>query len=135
MKTASLKAKGRALQKWVAERVGTVLSCKHGYEDDCPVQPRLMGQGGTDIVLRGEARRFPFDIECKAVERFDINGTIRQAKANSCEDDRHWLVVWKRNRQAPVVVLDAELFFQMCESLETGEWLQDRLTEAARLEE
>jgi hypothetical protein len=117
IKVSSAKAKGRNLQKWTCEKVAKVLDLPYGYEDDRLIQPRLMGQSGTDVVLRGEAREhFPFDIECKATEKINLYADIEQAKKNTL-NDRIWLLVHKKSRQDPIVVMDANFFFLLIEKI------------------
>ena len=116
MKTSSCKAKGRNFQKWVAQKVSELLHIPWGYEDDKDIQPRLMGQKGSDVVLRGSAREiFPFDIECKATETFHIYADIAQAQVNTAPG-RNWLLFHKKNRSLPIVIMNAELFFKILAS-------------------
>jgi hypothetical protein len=96
---AARKAKGRKLQKWVCERLSTVFNIPWGYEDEKEIQPRLMGQGGTDIVLRGKAATIiPWSIECKWQEKWNVPEFIKQAKEN-CKEGTSWLLVMKKNNQ------------------------------------
>ena len=114
IKTSSAKTKGRKLQKWVAGKISDLLNIPWGYEDDKKIQPRLMGQSGTDIILRQEAKKlFQFDIECKATERLRLYQDIEQAKKNNMEKNRHWLLVHKKNRNQPIAILDADVFFEL----------------------
>ena len=120
MKTKSAKAKGRKLQKWVCEQIGKFLNLPWGYDDEHLIQPRLMGQGGVDIVLRGEASNyFPFSIECKNTERLNLYNSIDQAKRN-CKRNTDWLLFHTKNHSAPIVILDAETFFRLIVPIETG---------------
>lgn len=111
-KPSSRKAKGRGLQQSVCEVLSQHTGIAWGY-DNQEIQPRLMGGSGTDIVLTGQARQaVPFDIECKNTETLSLMPTIEQAKANA-EEDRHWLIVYKRNGLKPIVMLDMEVFFDL----------------------
>lgn len=111
MKTSSAKSKGRNLQKWVCAAISESIGIDWGYEDDMLIQPRLMGQKGTDVVLRGEAKdKCIFDVECKATESVTLYQDIQQAM-NNTQEGRQWMVVHKKNRKKPIVVLDAEYFF------------------------
>jgi hypothetical protein len=77
-----------------------------------PIQSRPMGQKGTDIILTKEARKlFPFSVECKNCETWHIQKDIEQAMYNTY-DNTEWLLVYKRNGSKPVVVMDAEVFFE-----------------------
>lgn len=115
IKVSSAKAKGRNLQKWTCEQVSKLLSISWGYEDEKLIQPRLMGQSGTDVVLRGEAHlKFPFDIECKATETISLYKDIEQAKTNSHPELlRPWLLIHKKRNNKPIVIIDAETFFNL----------------------
>ena len=113
---ASAKDKGRNLQKWVCKKISELLNIEYGYEDEKLIQPRLMGQSGTDVVLHQEAlKRFPYSVECKSCEAWSLPSFIRQAKKNT-KENTDWLLVLKRKEfKNPVVVIDANRFFQILE--------------------
>ena len=74
---------------------------------------REMGQSGVDIRLIADAKEaFPWSVECKAWENWAIHQWIEQAQGNRLPKT-DWLLVAKRNRRPPVVVLDAEVFFDV----------------------
>lgn len=105
------KAKGRALQNWIAEKISELLGITCGKDE--LISSREMGQAGTDIRLIGKALElFKFSIECKNKEVWDIHNAIKQAKSNQKEGTA-WLLFMKRSRQEPVVVMDAEEFFKL----------------------
>lgn len=113
---SSAKAKGRRLQQDVARRISELVGIPCG-KDEC-IESRPMGQSGTDVRLSAEARAlFPFSVETKASEAWDVPGAIRQAKANTY-DGTDWLVVMKRSREAPVAIMDAEALFKILERLQ-----------------
>jgi len=107
----SNKAKGRNLQKWVAEKLSIISGISWGREDEHEIQSRPMGQAGTDVLLRGEAaKRFPFSFECKSGESFQLVKTIEQARANS-KPERPCIIVHKRKKfRNPIVMMDWETF-------------------------
>ena len=75
-----------------------------------------MGAGGEDVIMaRAARRRFPFSIECKNVERLNVWDAYDQACANC--GDHHPLLVMKKNRKKPLVVIDAEEFVQLIKKL------------------
>lgn len=114
--TAAAKAKGRNLQKWVCERVAAVLGLPWGKDE--LVASREASQAGTDIRLVGEAKvRFPFSIECKWHESWAVHDWIKQAQSNQ-EPGTDWLLVAKRSRSKPVVIMDAERFFDFVGTIE-----------------
>ena len=79
-----------------------------------------MGQSGTDVRLIGEAlKRFPFSIETKCQETWSMNQFIQQAKANQM-DSTDWLLIVKKNHDKPVVVMDADSFFNLLERIGYG---------------
>ena len=111
MKTSSKKQKGRRLQQWVAARIAAILGMK--VEKDGDIESRPMGQSGPDVILRGRAiELFPFSVETKNAERWDILSAIKQAKSNA-KPGVSWLVILKKNNMAPIAILDAELFFEI----------------------
>lgn len=108
MKPSSAKNKGRALQQWVRSLL--LRLADHLEPDD--VQSRSMGAGGEDVILSPAARRtFPVSIECKNVERLNVWDSYQQAAANAGQ----WIpvLVMKKNRKAPLAVVDAEEFFKI----------------------
>ena len=93
IKVSSAKGKGRGLQNWVAERISNLIGEKFDNQDDeAPIRGREMGQRGTDVVLKGEARKkFPFTIECKNVETIHFRDFVDQARKYS--EAGGWLLV------------------------------------------
>ncbi len=112
---ASRKAKGRRLQQEVATRIGQLLNLKVGPDE--MIATREMGQPGTDVRLVGLAKEmFPFSIECKNQESWSLQTWIDQAKKNQ-DKDTDWLLICKKNRLNPVVVMDMEVFFNFFENI------------------
>lgn len=102
MKSASCKSKGRRLQRWFVELLNDVL----GLSD---IESRPMGSQGEDIIMGNESRRvFPYSVECKNQEAINIWKAYDQAQSNC--GDYEPLVVLKRNRSKPLVLVDAEHF-------------------------
>ena len=112
MKPQSAKAKGRNLQKWTRDKI---LESFPSLEPD-DVRSTSMGCGGEDLQLSPAARRqFGFSVECKAQERLNVYDAYDQACANS--GDYEPLLVMKKNRKRPLVVMDAEAFIQLMTKL------------------
>ncbi len=111
---ASAKAKGRNLQNWVAKKISILLDEPCGHEDHHLIEPRPMGQAGTDIILRGQAALdFPYAVECKSGQNIGWQATVRQARANLGEY-KTWMVFMKTKEfQRPVVMMDAVEFFEI----------------------
>lgn len=108
---ASRKAKGRELQNWTAKKIAELIGCEWGPDE--LVSPRPMGQSGVDVALIGEAfESFPWSIECKRTEKLDLYGSIKQAKENQ-KPGTDWLLIARRSRNDPIVVLDADVFFDL----------------------
>lgn len=108
---SSAKAKSRRLQNWVAEKISEITGYPWGYDE--VIAPREMGQSGVDIRLVGDARKlFPFSVEAKNQEKWSIPSWIKQAESN-CYEDTDWLLVVKKNRKNPIVIMDAEVFFSL----------------------
>jgi len=115
----SAKAKGRNLQNWVAQKISEVLNLPWGKDE--MIASREASQSGTDIRLVGEAKeRFPFSVECKWQEVWNVHSWIKQAQDNQ-EEGTDWLVIAKRNRMNPVVIMDAGRFFDLLRTIEQGD--------------
>ena len=107
MKTSSAKAKGRLLQKWFANLLVEELEVDREDLDSRP-----MGSGGEDIIMGKQTREvFPYSIECKNQEAVNVWKAYEQAESN-CKGYEP-LVVIKRNRTKPLVLLDAEYFVRL----------------------
>jgi hypothetical protein len=107
MRTQSAKSKGRLLQKWVVNKL--IESFDIHPED---IKSCSMGAGGEDVVMARAAReKFPYSVECKNVERLNVWDAYDQACANSGEYEP--LLVMKKNRKKPLVVMDAESFINL----------------------
>ena len=104
MKTSSAKAKGRKLQQWFASIMVKTLNL---HEED--LESRPMGSQGEDIIIGRESReKFPYSIECKNQEAVNVWKAYEQCETN-CKGYEP-LVVIKRNRSKPLVLVDAEHF-------------------------
>ena len=112
MKTSSAKAKGRNLQKWVRD---AILESFPSLEPD-DVRSTSMGCGGEDLQLSPAARKkFNFSVECKNVEKLNVWAAYEQASANCGKHEP--LLVMKKNRKKPLVVMDAEEFIKLIKKL------------------
>lgn len=110
MKTKSAKAKGRKLQQEVAKEI--LRQFPELTEHD--VKSTTMGESGLDIQLSTKARQaFPFAVECKNCERTQPWKWFEQAEAHSEKEKLYPLVVFKKNRKQPLVMLDFELFMHL----------------------
>ena len=70
-----------------------------------------MGAGGEDIQLSPAARKLvPFSIECKNRASYAFYKDYDQAVVN-CPKDAEPILVAKANHRKPVVIVDAEYFF------------------------
>ncbi len=106
MKTQSKKTKGRNLQKWVRDYI--LKAFPKLQPDD--VRSTSMGAGGEDIQLSPAARKlFPYSVECKSLKAIAVYKYYEQAQANCGNYEP--LVVIKGNRKKPLVLIDAEYFF------------------------
>ena len=110
MKVSSAKDKGRRLQQWVRQMLIEMLDV---HPED--IESRSMGAGGEDLIMARAAReKFPHSIECKNVERLNVWDAYEQAQANC--GDYEPIVVMKKNRKKPLVVVDAEYFIKLFEN-------------------
>ena len=109
MKTQSAKAKGRKLQQWFT----TLLVNALGMDEE-DMESRPMGSQGEDIIMGKLSRnKFPYSIECKNQESVNVWKAYAQAQEN-CKSYEP-LVVIKRNRSKPLVLVDAEHFVSLFE--------------------
>ena len=107
MKTQSAKAKGRLLQQWVRDKLIEEFDI---HPED--IKSTSMGAGGEDVTMARAARqKVPFSIDCKNVEKLNVWEAYEQACANAGEYEP--LVVMKKNRKKPLVVMDAESFIKL----------------------
>ena len=107
MKTQSAKAKGRRLQQWFRDLLIENLGV---HPED--VESRSMGAGGEDLIMARAAReKFPMSIECKNQEKVNVWESYKQAEDNSGKYEP--VVIIKRNKSKPLVVVDAEYFVSL----------------------
>ena len=109
MNTATRKAKGKRLQKYVCNLIlkfFPILSEKD-------VISIRMGRPGEDVQLSEKAKKiFPYSIECKNQERMKyLWEAYEQAISNS--KNLEPLVIIKINKKKPLVVIDAEYFIKL----------------------
>lgn len=70
-----------------------------------------MGQNGEDIQFSPAARKvLPLSIECKSRATIPVYAWLQQAKTN-CPAGCEPILVIKQDRSRPLVVVDAEYFF------------------------
>jgi hypothetical protein len=115
IKISSRKAKGRFLQNHVAKRLSEIFEVNFNNQDDhSDIKTRTMGCSGTDIIIQNKEvyNQFKFDVECKAVEKFNLYEAIKQAKLNT-KEMRNWLVIHKRKNDKPIAILDFEVFLNL----------------------
>lgn len=111
MKTSSAKAKGRAAQQWVRDRLSEALELP---ARDCISTPG--GSPGADIKLSARAyKRFPYEIEVKNQENISIWKAFKQAESHG---EGEPLLFFKRNRQRMLVCMDAEHFINLYSELD-----------------
>jgi hypothetical protein len=113
MNTQSAKAKGRRLQQTVRD---LILETWNVLEED-DVRSTSMGAGGMDVQLSPAAqKKFPFAVECKNVEKLNVYNAYEQATANCGKLEP--LLVMKKNRKKPLVVMDLESFMELVKRAE-----------------
>jgi len=77
-----------------------------------------MGAQGEDILLSTRARELvPLSIECKSRATIAVYNWYDQANTN-CPEGVEPLVVFKADRKKPMVMVDAEYFFELMEKRE-----------------
>ena len=107
-KPATLKAKGRRLQQEFRQLLLDVMDL-----DPEDVKSTPMGSQGEDLILGTESRRrFPYSVECKNQGAFaPVYDAMRQATANAGSHEP--MVVLRKDRAKPLVVVDAEHFLEV----------------------
>ena len=123
MKTQSAKAKGRRLQQWFRDLLVSKLGI---HKED--IESRSMGAGGEDLIMARSARqKFPYSIEGKNQEKINIWESYKQADENS--KDYEPVVVLKRNKHKPLVLVDAEYFVELHNRVAKELTIDELLTE------
>jgi|TARA_B100001971_G_C17922993_1_gene398751 hypothetical protein len=111
MLTSSAKAKGRKLQQWFRNLLIEKLDI---HPED--IESRSMGASGEDLIMARAAReKFPYSIEAKNQESVNIWKAYEQAEENS--GDYEPIVVLKRNKSKPLVLIDADYFVRLHDKL------------------
>jgi len=106
MLTASRKAKGRRLQKWVQEFILELFP----ELTDRDVRSASMGVTGEDIQFSQRAKeKIDLSIECKNRARVAIYKDFKQA----CGHGANPCLIVKADGERPLAVVDAEFFFRM----------------------
>ena len=111
MLTSSAKAKGRKLQQWFRNLLIEKLDI---HPED--IESRSMGASGEDLIMARAAReKFPYSIEAKNQESVNVWKAYEQAEENS--GDYEPIVVLKRNKSKPLVLIDADYFVRLHDKL------------------
>ncbi len=88
-----------------------ILNSHPSLEPD-DVVSRSMGAGGEDIMLSPAARKLvPLSFECKSRANWAFYKDLDQAYIN-CPKGAQPVLVAKANHRNPVVIIDAEYFFE-----------------------
>jgi len=107
VRPSSAKAKGRKLQQWFANKLIEILGL-----DSEDLESRPMGSQGEDIIMGKQSRdKFPYSIECKNQEAVNVWKAYEQAESNCGKYEP--LVVIKRNRSKPLVLVEAQYFINL----------------------
>ena len=111
MKTRSAKNKGMRLQKLVGQMIADAIGEKFGYGET--VRSAFASEVGRDIVLTGSAlEKYPFSVECKNQEKWNIGAYIAQAAKNRQMGTEYQVIISKNNFDPHVIMrLDAFLEF------------------------
>ena len=107
---SSRKAKGRRLQNFVRDTL--IKTFKLNPVD---VRCAIMGEGGVDIKLSPRAaKKFPWAVECKNQEAYaNVYKDFDQAQFNADKERLSPLLLIKRNRREPLVVMTFEKFLEV----------------------
>ena len=108
------KNKGAKLQQWVGKKISELVDLPFGKDE--PIESRPMGQSGVDIRLDDRALElFPWAIECKWQESWNVPDFIRQAKNGRRDryEDCDWILFMKKSKESPVAVMSGTAFFNL----------------------
>lgn len=110
-KTSTLKAKGRRFQQKIRQILLDHFTCL-GEKD---IRSTPMGSSGSDLLMSERAcELFPFDIECKNVEKPAIWQTIQQSQKRTRKDNLHELMIFSKNhRKDYVAMIRIDLFLKL----------------------
>ena len=109
--TASAKSKGRRHQQWTRDRLLSRFPLADG-----DIRSTSMGVSGEDLQFSPRAREMlPISVECKAHKAFAVYKIMEQAEANA-DDGIQPVSVIKADRKSPLVVVDAEYFFDLLQA-------------------
>ena len=109
MKTRSAKQKGRRLQQNVRDLLLEALS---EYLEEADIRSTSMAAPGEDLLLSPLARKLvPLSLECKNQEALNVWKAYEQAESNCGKYEP--LVVIKRNRSKPLVLIEAQYFINL----------------------
>lgn len=112
MKSRSAKNKGVRLQNWTRD---LLLKLADNLEP-ADIKCAIMGENDEDIKFSPAARKqFRISVECKNVEKIQVWAAYEQAEDN-CPVDCEPVVVFKKNRKDPKVMVDAEFFFRVLQN-------------------
>ena len=117
MKTSSRKAKGRALQNWVVEKLQHYFN--HCLEQG-DVKGAIMGETGSDIKMSPKAKAIiPYKFECKNQEKFKgIYTAYEQVDLN--DDTGESILVIKSNRKEPLAIMNADMLLKLIKNTDTA---------------
>lgn len=116
IKVSSAKAKGRNLQKLIAKKISELLDIPYGKDEE--IESRQMGGSGVDVVLSKRVLKlFPYSIECKNQERFNVVSAIQQTIDNQ-KENTEWLLFFTKNRFPTTVIMDCNHFFEILQRLQ-----------------
>lgn len=111
MKPRSAKAKGKRLQNWVRDLILKIWLDSLQPDD---VRSTTMGDTGEDVQLSPRARELvPFQIECKNKAHVSVYSWYNQCREHGPHEP---LLIIKEDNAKPLVVLDAEVFFNLLRS-------------------
>jgi len=107
MKPSSAKAKGRGFQYKTRD---IFLAGAEELEPD-DIRSNPMGAHGEDLLMSPAARKiYPYSVECKNVEKLNIWGAIKQAKAHG---EHAPLVAFTKNHEDIYVCISIKEFMEL----------------------
>lgn len=110
MKPSSAKSKGRRLQ----QRVRNLFLNAAPELDDKDIRSVPMGVKGEDLWMSTKGEEvYPYSVECKNVEKFNIWQAIKQCLEECKKNGKKPLVAFTKNGEETYVAIRIEEFLEL----------------------
>ena len=111
MKPHSAKQKGRRFQQSVRDKF---LDAAPELESK-DIRSVPMGVSGEDLWMSPKAEEiYPYSVECKNVEKFNVWQAIKQAEIEAKKHGKTPLVAFTKNKEEAYVAIPIKEFLELC---------------------